>query len=67
MCPLTAFEASDAKNTAGPPSSSGFNQRPAGVLEQMKLSNGCLLPSACGSLNGAVWGVAIYPGPKPLH
>ena len=40
---------------------------PAGVFAQINLSNGCFEPSACGSLNGAVCGVAIYPGPIPLH
>ena len=31
---------SDARNTAGPVNSCGSNQRPAGVLAQMNVSNG---------------------------
>ena len=34
-------------------------QRPAGVLETMNWSNGCLEPSGWISRRGAVWGVAI--------
>ena len=44
MWPLTAFDASLAKNTAGPPSSDGSSHLPAGVLEQINVSNGCLEP-----------------------
>ena len=37
---VTALDASEARNTAGPINSSGSNQRPAGVLAQIKLSKG---------------------------
>jgi hypothetical protein len=59
--PLTKSDAPEAKNIAGPAKSSGVPQRAAGVLEIIKLSNGCLEPSGCFSRRGAVCGVAIYP------
>ena len=54
MCPLTASDASEARNTAGPANSYGFNHLSAGVFATMNESNGCLDPSGCLSLNGAV-------------
>ena len=61
-CPLTKFDASDARNTAGPSRSSIVPQRLAGVLDMMNELNG--LP---GVRRGAVCGVAIYQGPIPSH
>ena len=52
--PFTKLEASDARNTAGPPKSSAFPQRPAGVLLTINWSNGCLEPSGWISRRGAV-------------
>ena len=53
---------------------SGFPLRPCALfvvviygLEMMKLSKGWRLPSGWGWRRGAVCGVAIYPGPMPLH
>ena len=50
---MTALDASEARNTAGPVSSSGFNHLLAGVLAQMNWSKGCLLPSGWISRRGA--------------
>ena len=66
-CPLTKLDASEARNTAVPCRSSAVPHLAAGVFAMMNWSNGCLEPSGWISRSGAVCGVAIYPGPIPLH
>ena len=44
-CPFTKFDASDAKNTAGPIRSSVLPHLAAGVFAIINWSNGCLEPS----------------------